>query len=632
MQTVSKEFISAMEDHPYTARITIDGRDTIQGNAVKEIFFRGGANSSEDNILLGSAFSASVEITLDKDEVSCAIEGRELFVELGIDLPTGTEWLPMGKYIAQNPSEADGILSVSAFDALGAKFDVEYEPIEGFDFNLENGVSSVNFLKAVCARRNVQVDTAGLDGFALKGKPDGFTERQIIGFISALYGGFANIDRLGVLRIQRYAPVDATISPENYYEDGLQKATYRFSPGWMKSYNEAADLTMFVGDMDAQQGINLESIWMTQAILNRLWEEFQGFTYHPVPELSFLGNPLIDPGDILQLRDSSGEIVSVPVMAITHEYDGGILTSISAYGQAKTSDYQGPTRRAVTRSASNAANSAKAYTDSENKKMNQLELLKRLTKEWVDDGIYLTEDGKIGINASSVLVGVLDAALIQVINLIADHLRSVSGSSVMDVSGAVMNMDYDGMTTVHLSNEYGPLPILYMHDYVSGVRMDSCELSPHHIKVGGDSLRPLFVVERKDYINNTSGVQDAWSQLYAGSINPGKKILYTGSVSAGESFKLFESYTSRYDLFAIRLGTDSDKSPATVLAYKQGNTIYGVGGWCGTETLYKELYFVSITISGDTWTLVDAGLHDVYESGGLSDSTRLQLKEVIGVI
>ena len=71
---------------------------------------------------------------------------------------------------------------------------------------------------------------------------------------------------------------------------------------------------------------------------------------------------------------------------------------------------------------------------------------------------------------------------------------------------------------------------------------------------------------------------------------------------------------------------------AVVLAYKHGNTIYGVGGWCGTETAYKQLYFVSITFSGDTWTLVDAGVQDVYTSGGIGAGTRLQLKEVIGVI
>ena len=116
----------------------------------------------------------------------------------------------------------------------------------------------------------------------------------------------------------------------------------------------------------------------------------------------------------------------------------------------------------------------------------------------------------------------------------------------------------------------------------------------------------------------------------ADAINPGKKVLYTGSVGVG--YVCVVPDTANYDLFAIKLGTSSGDCPSVVLAYKHGNTIYGVGGWCGTETEYKELYFVSITFSGDIWTLVDAGVHDVTIGGNISAGTRLQLKEVIGVI
>jgi len=428
MYIVSNEFTEAMGRCPYIARITLDGVDVIQGKAVQEIMFRGGCNSSEETILLGSAFSASVEITLNKNEVSCAIDGRELYVELGIEMASGTQWIPMGKYTAQDPSEADGVLTVTAMDALGAKFDVDYEPLQGFDFTSADGVPSVDFLTALCNRRGVEVDLKGLSPIALKGPPSGFTERQAIGFISALYGGFAIVDRCGVLKIRRYAKVDATVSPETYYEDGLQKATYEFNPGWLKCHNDVAGLSMFVGDMNAQQGINLQSIWMNQAILNRLWEQMEGFTYRPVPELSFMGNPLIDPGDILTLEDADGELVSVPVMTITHEYDGGIKTTIAAYGQIKTTDYQGPTSRTVFRNAEQAKSAAKAYTDEENQKLDQLELLKRLTKEWVDDGIYLTEEGKLAINASALKVGVLFGLLLK-----AGSIESLDGKIQIDL-------------------------------------------------------------------------------------------------------------------------------------------------------------------------------------------------------
>ena len=130
MYTVSEEFAKAMREKAYIARITLDGADVLQGDAIQEIYFRGGANASEEALLLGSAFSDSVEVSLDQDLVNVPIEGREVFVELGLELTAGMEWLPMGRYTAGNPSANDGVLTFTAMDALGAKLDVQYEPLD----------------------------------------------------------------------------------------------------------------------------------------------------------------------------------------------------------------------------------------------------------------------------------------------------------------------------------------------------------------------------------------------------------------------------------------------------------------------------------------------------------------------
>lgn len=442
MQTVSKEFAAAMDRLPYVARITLDGVDTIQGKAVREIAFRGGANASTEAFMLGCAVSGSVELSLDGGEISCPIAGRELFIELGIELAAGIEWIPMGKYFADDPTGDEEYLTVTAQDALGSKLDVEYEPLEGFAFDSEEGVPSTAFLEALCTRRGVEVDLAGLEPVSLGISPEGFTERQIAGFIAALYGGFAHVDRRGVLRICHYGATDVSVTADTYYEDGLEKAAYGFTVGWLKCYNEIAELTMFVGDLAAEQGINLESIWMTQPILNSLWQQWEGFSYRPVPELSFLGNPLIDPGDIIRLEDTTGQIVSVPVMSVTHDYDGGIITGIAAPGQAKSSEYQGPTQRAVARSIQRT----KQYTDKENEKLNQQELLNRLTLAGLDDAIYLDENGRLAIKASAILAGVLKGIII------IGEQGTIGGFTMSDHSlSAIYRRDFSGFTQEDLS-------------------------------------------------------------------------------------------------------------------------------------------------------------------------------------
>lgn len=435
MYTVSKAFTEAMKTRTYAAKLTLDGVDVIQGDAIQEIVFRGGTNGETDAFTLGGTVASSAEIFLDKAQVPSVAHGRQIKVELGI----GEEWIPMGVYYVTDPLTDDDRLTVTACDALAAKFDREFEPVEGFDFTAEGGVSSTAFLAALCERRGVQVDVSGLDPIALNGAPDGFTERQIIGFIAALYGGFAWVNRTGILKIRTFSKTDIKVTADDYYDSGMEKADYTFTVQWIKCYNEISDLTMVLGDVSAQQGICLESIWMNSVILQSLWEKLQGFSYVPVTELSFFGNPLIDPGDIITMEDLSGVSADVPVMRISHEYDGGIITRVTANGQAETSSPAGPLGQQLRRVevkaktySGIALEDAKKYVDALDAALDQLEMLKRLTLEGTDDAIYMNEKtGKLAIKATAILTGVLDAALVTVKNLVATNI----------VSGKLMSVD-----------------------------------------------------------------------------------------------------------------------------------------------------------------------------------------------
>lgn len=349
MQNVSAAFLAAMENTPYIAKMTLDGTDIVQGTAILHFSAQGGANSSDEGITLGGTVSGSVTITLDKDQVSYALENRKMLLELGIELNSDIEWIAAGTYKITDVTEDDGNLIVKAADALSSEFDVEYEPIEGFDFDTEDGVDSLEFLAALCARRGVEIETSDLTGIPMKASPEGYTERKIIGFISALHGGFADIDRYGVLKIRWYTETGITVDADRYYAGGMEKASFDFVVGWLRCYVEPNAETLILGDTTAAQGIYFECPWMTEERLEEIWTQVQGFSYRPVPALKFFGDPRLDPGDIITLEDLGGTVHAVPVMAIRYEYDGGIISNISAKGQAKTGFYEGPVTRETKR-------------------------------------------------------------------------------------------------------------------------------------------------------------------------------------------------------------------------------------------------------------------------------------------
>lgn len=390
MQNVSDQFEASING-PYIAKITLDNTDVIQGDSVMEIHFFGNANGDNKKIAIGNAVAASVEIELDLSKVTVPVIDRKMQIHLGLKLADTEEWIPMGGYTATNAVSDDGTLTITGLDPIAKEFEVAYTPIDGYDFTASNGVSSKAFLVALCARRGVPADVSNLNDIPLKLSPDGYTERQILGMIAGLYGGFASIGRDGILRIQWYSNVEKSVDSDSYYEDGMEKADYDFQVMWLKCYNESMEETLCEGTPDRSQGIYFECIWMSQDILASIWEKLQHFSYRPVTRLSFLGDPRLDPGDIITLTDTTGACFAVPIMSIDHEFDGGLITSVTAPGESNTDSYSGPVTRELKRTTAQIL-----------KKQNEIELsIKNIDGNKVVSLINLAEDN-IKIKASKI--------------------------------------------------------------------------------------------------------------------------------------------------------------------------------------------------------------------------------------
>lgn len=458
MQIVSENYLYAMQHSPYIPKMILDGVHEVPTEAIQKIDFTGGTTAEESGVTLGGTVSGAAVITLDKTRLGqlSLKENLEVYLDLGMNHAGETEWMPMGTYQIVDLVEDDGILTVTANDALASRFDVPYETLEGFDFTAEGGVDARLFLAALCERRGVTASVGALKEMFLTVEPAGYTERQIIGFIAALYGGFADISRTGQLHIRWYEKTDKTVDADLYYEKGMEKASYDFTVGWMKCYVEPSGETLVRGNAESAQGIYFECPWITEEQMDMLWEQHGGFTYRPVTGLELFGDPRLDPGDIVTLKDLTGTLHKVPIMGISHSWDGGIVTSINAKGLAKTDMYRGPTTRETSRK----------------------------TQKMEQEQKELWE---------------------QVGNLIAKKLMSVLENSKLVIDGASLRLFTGENETVGLTNQFDGLPILYMKDYdEAGQETNAGELSPHHLKLGGTSLLPVF------YVSASNGEAKLW--------------------------------------------------------------------------------------------------------------------------
>ena len=96
--------------------------------------------------------------------------------------------------------------------------------------------------------------------------------------------------------------------------------------------------------------------------------------------------------------------------------------------------------------------------------------------------LAITMDGRIV--ADFIAAGRLDAALIEVVNLIAEQLKSISGDSEIAISGATLAMTYANTLTFEISNvNKAPNMRLYGYNYLSKAESSS-ELTHYFLSVG----------------------------------------------------------------------------------------------------------------------------------------------------
>lgn len=240
--------------------------------------------------------------------------------------------------------------------------------------------------------------------------------------------------------------------------------------------------------------------------------------------------------------------------------------------------------------------------------MTQEAIFNILTNNGKNQGLYRGEDGELYINASYIVAGIL---------------KSLNNATQFNLDDGVFTCVDENGNSVSIEDGH-------LHLYGPPGR----ELT---IQATGYGAGILFWNPANGENVGYLGIDQFGGDLYldCAKINPGKKVLYSGNVTAGNTFDV--PLTKNYDLFAVKLGTADSTEDTVVLAYKNGNTINGVGGWAGTASLSKELFFLSATFESinrydATWTVVDARKQGIYNAGSITSGTALNVKEVVGII
>ena len=348
MYQASKKFGDAIAGSNRKFNTRLLENEKVLVESVKNFTITSGA----EEITIGSAVASYVQATIENKGI--ALSGKEVSLEIGVEVDGAMEYIPMGLYTIQNPKIESNKVTFTAYDRLASRCNGAYYS------KLAYPVDAVDILAEISTMTGVAIDTSTLQrGIQISQRAiieegdydeeteesevittyvnpfDGYTYKETIGFIAGLFGKFAVCGRTGNIEFRWYQDISYEIQSNIFYND-LQETEESFSIERLTCDN--SDQTLSSGS--GATGIGMQNPVMTQSILDGVYNTVQGLVFTPAA-LRFIGDMRLDIGDIVTAVKNDGTKFTIPIIALTTSYDGGLMQTIASYGNTAEEDDSG---------------------------------------------------------------------------------------------------------------------------------------------------------------------------------------------------------------------------------------------------------------------------------------------------
>lgn len=352
MYQASKKFGDAIAGSNRKFNTRLLENEKVLVESVKNFTITSGA----EEITIGSAVASYVQATIENKGI--ALSGKEVSLEIGVEVDGEMEYIPMGLYTIQNPKIESNKVTFTAYDRLASRCNGAYYsklsyPTDAVDILAEISTMTGVAIDTSTVQRGIQINQRAIieegdyneetdesEVITTYVNPfDGYTYKETIGFIAGLFGKFAICGRTGMIEFRWYQGIDYEI-PSNIFYNDLQETEESFSIKRLTCDN--SDQTLSSGS--GATGISMQNPVMTQSILDGVYNTVQGLVFTPAA-LRFIGDTRLDIGDIVTAVKNDGTKFTIPIISLITSYDGGLMQTIASYGntaEEDDSDTKGP--------------------------------------------------------------------------------------------------------------------------------------------------------------------------------------------------------------------------------------------------------------------------------------------------
>lgn len=309
----------------YYSKYVVDGKEHTE--TLNNFKFQNMINPNNE-ITIGNTCSSGVTFSIYMPTVS--LENKEITIFEGVKVDTEIKYIQLGIFTVTKQTSDGEYTSYEAYDRM-YKADMPYFSDMAFPS------TDKAILSEICGKLGISLATNIVTAHTISDKPQGYTYREIIGYMAMLQGCNAVINSDGNLELRWYKDSGYVLDGHKYYQQGVTLTTSKdFIIQKLTCNNTKSGSTeqSQITSGDGATGLSFANPFMTQAILDEVYKKIGDFQFRPLT-VKFVGDYRLEVGDIITVN-KGGVDYKVPIMQITHECDGGLIDTVTSIGQSDT--------------------------------------------------------------------------------------------------------------------------------------------------------------------------------------------------------------------------------------------------------------------------------------------------------
>ena len=313
---------------------------------------------------VGGTNAKQLSVTiLPKSEIG---RGEQVQVQMRVSVRSGliaqSEWIPKGTFFVDTREiSADGLRTTfHCYDAM-LKGDADFMQSTHID-PWDQDTTDADVVADIATILGVPVDPSNvLGGYTIQRPLDGLTVREVLGYIGALNGGNFIVSEQNKLKLIKLVSDRSLLATEEHqpilfgnvfivlHTPGYGGSTETNVGRLVESFTDLGVKAPYTGvrawytDEDCykagtEDGSVLEFVcpWATQASVNAILAEINGFVYHPYEATKAELIPIVEMGDVVGVNGAFA-----PMYSFNVTLDGGYWPDIGAPSDGDQ-DYEYP--------------------------------------------------------------------------------------------------------------------------------------------------------------------------------------------------------------------------------------------------------------------------------------------------